>query len=56
MEVMITAEFEGLYDETKTAKRARGETDRNRIEQRFEIGRRFRVSEGPFASFLAEAA
>ena len=49
-----TAEFEGVDDETKTAKRARGETDRNRLEQRVQIGRQFRVTEGPFASFLAE--
>lgn len=50
----MTAEFEGVYDETKSAKRARGETDRSRLEQRFEIGKQFRVTEGPFVSFLAE--
>ena len=54
IEVMMTAEFEGVYDDTKAAKRARGETDRSRLEKRFEIGRKFRVTEGPFASFLAE--
>jgi transcription antitermination factor NusG len=54
IEVMMTAEFEGIYDDTKSAKRARGETGRNRLEQRFEIGRQFRVTEGPFASFFAE--
>lgn len=52
----MTAEFQGVYDETETAKRAQGETDTNRLEQRFEIGRQFRVSEGPFATFLAEMA
>lgn len=46
IEVMMTAEFEGVYDETKTARRARGEPDRNRLEHRFEIGRQFRVTEG----------
>ncbi|MFC3208186.1 transcription termination/antitermination protein NusG [Aquamicrobium soli] len=54
IEVMMTAEFEGVYDETKAAKRARGETDRSRLEKRFGIGRQFIVTEGPFATFLAE--
>ncbi|MFU0504026.1 transcription termination/antitermination protein NusG [Pseudaminobacter sp. NGMCC 1.201702] len=55
IEAIITAEFESAYDETAAAKRARGDTDRSRLEQRFKPGRQFVVSDGPFASFLAEA-
>jgi transcription antitermination factor NusG len=55
IEAIITAEFESAYDDTKAAKRARGETERSRLEQRFTPGRKFVVTEGPFASFLAEA-
>lgn len=54
IEAIITAEFESVYDDTKAARKARGETDRHRLEQRFEIGRKFRVNDGPFVSFLAE--
>ncbi|KQZ31594.1 hypothetical protein ASD50_15115 [Mesorhizobium sp. Root552] len=54
IEVMMTAEFEGLYDDTKTAKQVRGETERSKLERRFETGSQFRVTEGPFVSFLAE--
>lgn len=55
IEAIIKAEFESVYDETRAARRARGDTERNRLEQRFTPGRQFLVSEGPFASFLAEA-
>ncbi len=45
----MTAEFESAYDETRAAKKARGETERHRLETRFERGRRFVVNDGPFA-------
>lgn len=54
VEAIMNAEFEGVYDETKAAKKVRGESERQKLEQRFEPGRRFVVEDGPFASFVAE--
>ena len=55
IEAIMTAEFQSTYDETKTARKARGETERQRLEQRFVAGRKFLINDGPFASFLAQA-
>lgn len=54
IEAIVNAEFSSAYDETKAAKRARGETERHRLEERFPAGKHFLVNDGPFASFLAE--
>ncbi len=54
IEAIMTAEFESAYDETRAAKKARGETERHRLETRFPSGRRFVVNDGPFASFIAQ--
>lgn len=55
IEAIITAEFESTYDETRAARKARGETERQRLENRFRPGRKFLINDGPFASFLAQA-
>ncbi|MGN6549738.1 MAG: transcription termination/antitermination protein NusG [Pararhizobium sp.] len=55
IEAIITAEFESAYDETRAAKRARGESERQGLERRFVSGRKFLINDGPFASFLAQA-
>lgn len=54
IEAIMTAEFASTYDETTDARRARGETRRAGLEKRFPPGRLFQVTDGPFASFLAE--
>jgi transcription antitermination factor NusG len=53
VECIMTAEFESVYDETKAAKKYRGETARSAMEKRFRPGKTFRVKDGPFGSFLA---
>jgi transcription antitermination factor NusG len=54
VESVMTAEFSSEYDETKAAKRARGETSRSAMEKRFTAGKAFRVKDGPFASYTAK--
>jgi transcription antitermination factor NusG len=54
VESILTAEFESAYDETKAAKKYRGETSRSAMEKRFARGKSFRVKGGPFASFMAK--
>jgi transcriptional antiterminator NusG len=54
IEIIIEEEFASVYDETKGGKRARGETDRDKLERRFQVGRQFSVKDGPFSGFLAE--
>jgi transcription antitermination factor NusG len=55
VESLMTAEFESVYDETKAAKKYRGETSRSAMEKRFARGKTFRVKDGPFGSFMAKA-
>ena len=54
VESLMTAEFESVYDETKAAKKYRGEAGRAAMEKRFRPGKTFRVKDGPFGSFLAQ--
>lgn len=55
IEMIMTEEFSSVYDETKAAKKIRGDSERQRLERQFTPGSRHLVKDGPFASFLAEA-
>lgn len=54
IEIIMQEEFNSVYDTTAAGKRARGETNRSKMESRFAKGRIFRVEDGPFETFLAE--
>jgi transcription antitermination factor NusG len=54
IESLMTAEFESAYDETKAAKRYRGETGHAALKKRFPRGKSVRIKGGPFASFIAK--
>jgi transcription antitermination factor NusG len=56
VESIFLSEIEMEFDQTREAEIRRGErerTERLELEKRFRPGKRFRVTEGPFASFTA---
>lgn len=54
IETVLADEFGSVYDETAAGRRARGESERARLERQFPAGGKFPVTEGPFAGFMAQ--